>query len=199
MNRRKLIAVILSAVALLAAAGVLTWHFWPEPPPTTAQQVEQAVMTPTNPLEMSPQELDRWVNQVADTVERLPPHEMNKLLELALQNEELQERFRQLEPETRRRLMNLVSEEQRARLGAEMAQGMVAMLKAMPKSARNALLRSMHKRRQSERARGSGGDREFSTERFMEFHAATTPRQRAQFVRAMREMRRMMEDAGIHD
>jgi hypothetical protein len=96
--------------------------------------------------------------------------------------------------------MNLISEEQRARLGAEMAQGMVAMLRAMPRSLRNRMIREMHERGKRQRARGGGRrDREFSTERFMEFHAATTPRQRAQFVRAMREMRRMMEEAGIRD
>ena len=133
MKRKKLIVVILSIAGVLAAAGGLIWHFWPEPPPTTADQVYGVVMTGTNPLEMSPEELDRWVNDVADTVERLPPHEMEKLLHVAMQNDEMRQRFETLKPETRRRLMDLISQEQRARLGAEMATSMVAMLKAMPK------------------------------------------------------------------
>jgi len=203
MNRRKLIVTIVSIVCVLGAAGVLAWHFWPEPPPTTADQVYGAVMTDDNPVEMSPEELDRWVNSVADTVERLPSHEMNKLLTVALQDEEMRKRFESLKPETRRRLARLISDEQRARLGAEMMQGMVQFLKAMPKPLRNKAIREMHEhgKRQRERARkeGRGGPHEMTKERFAEFHASSTPRQRGQFIRAMREMRKMLDDAGVRD
>jgi len=198
MNRRKLIAATLSVAAVLAAAGALAWHFWPEPPPTTADQVYGTVMVEDNPLEMSPKDLDRWVNSVADVVERLPPHEMEKLLRLALQDKEMRQRFRKLEPETRRRLMSLISQEQQARLGVEMMQGMVHFLKAMPKSVRVRMIREMHKRREQGHGEG-GGHPKMTKERLAEFHASTTPRQRAQFVRAMREMRIMLEEAGIRD
>lgn len=200
MDRRKLALVAGSIVLLAAACGLLAWHFWPEPPPTTANQVYGTVMTQANPLEMSPEELDRWVNQVADVVERLPAHEFQKLLSSAMSDEEMRKRFESLKPETRRKLMNLISEEQRARMMAEMAQGMVAIFKAMPKPLRDAALRKMHEQGQRQRAqRGGGrdGHPEMTKQRFAEFQAATTPRQRATFVRAMREMRAMMESAGI--
>lgn len=198
MNRRKLIAAILSVAAVLAAAGALAWHFWPEPPPTTADQVVGTVMVEDNPLEMSPKDLDRWVNSVADVVERLPPHEMEKLLRVAMQDQEMQRRFESLQPETRRRLMSLISQEQQARLGVEMATSWVAFMRAMPKSVRVRMIREMHKRRDRGHREG-GGHPKMTKDRLAEFHAATTPRQRAQFVRAMREMRVMLEEAGIHD
>ena len=202
MNRKKLIAVIVSVVCVLAAAGALTWHFWPEPPPTTADQVYGSVMSDDNPLEMSPKELDRWVNDVADTVQRLPAHEMQKLLQVAMQDEEMRKRFESLKPETRRRLVDLISEEQRARLGAEMMEGMVQFLRAMPKPLRVRAIREMHERGKRHRERGGGegrGHPEMTKERFAEWHAATTPRRRAQFVRAMRDMRQMLEEAGVRD
>ena len=203
MKWKRPLIVVGCLIAVGAAAGVLTWHFWPEPPPTTATQVVGAVMVEKNPLEMTPKQLDEWVNAVADVVERLPAHETQKLLQVAMQDEAIRERFESLKPETRRRLFNLISEEQRARMMASMAQGMVAMFKAMPKSVRNAALRQMHARRKQGEARrareGKGGHPPMTKERFAEFHAATTPIQRAQFVRAMREMSKMMDEAGIRD
>jgi len=202
MNRRKLTLGIVSVVYVLGAAGALTWHFWPEPPPTTADQVYGAVMSDDNPLEMSPEELDRWVNDVADTVEHLPAHEMQKLLQVAMQDEDMRKRFESLKPETRRRLMNLISEEQRARLGAEMMEGMVLFLRAMPKPLRVRAIREMHARGRRHRERGGRegrGHPEMTKQRFAEWHAATTPRRRAQFVRAMRDMRKMLDEAGIRD
>ena len=199
MSRKKLALAIGSVVGLLAAAAMLVWHLWPEPPPTTADMVYGAVMAETDPLKMSPEELDRWVNDVASVVERLPPHEMQKLLTLALQNETIRQRFESLEPATRQRLVSLISQEQRARLGAEMAQGMVAFLKAMPRPVRNAAIRQMHEHGKRERGRrgGRGGHPEMTKERFAEWQAASSPRQRSKFIRAMRDMRKMLEDAGI--
>lgn len=199
MDRKKLALVIGSIVLLLAAGGVLAWHFWPEPPPTTANQVYGTVMTQDNPLKMSPEELDRWVNQVADVVERLPAHEFQKLLNTAMGDEEMRKRFESLKPETRRKLMNLISEEQRARMMAEWAPGMVAALKVMPKFLRDKALREMHEHGKRQRAKrgADGGHPKMTKQRFAEFQAATTPTQRAKFVRAMRDMRVMMESAGI--
>ena len=68
MDRKTLAIVSVCVVVVGAAAGVLTWHFWPEPPPTTADQVVATVMVEANPLEMTPEQLDRWVNDVADVV-----------------------------------------------------------------------------------------------------------------------------------
>ena len=201
MSRKKLAVVVGSVVGLFAAVGGLTWQFWPEPPPTTVDMVYGAVMVETDPLKMSPEELDVWVNNVASVVERLPPHEMQKLLTVALQDERIRQRFESLKPETRRRLSDLISQEQRARLGAEMAQGMVTFLRAMPRPVRNAAIRQMHERGKRERGKRGGrrGHPEISKEKLVEWQAASSPRQRSKFIRAMREMRQMFEDAGIED
>jgi len=202
MNRRTLAILIGSVACLAGAAAALGWYLWPEPPPTTADQVYGAVMSEDDPLEMSPEELDRWVNNVASVVERLPAHETQRLLEVALKDDRLRKRFESLKPETRQRLANLISQEQRARMAADMAVGMVQFLRAMPKPVRVRFIRQMHARGERERAqrRGRGGGKhEMTRERFAEWQAASVPRQRAKFVRAMREMRTMLEEAGIRD
>ena len=87
-------------------------------------------------------------------------------------------------------------------LGAEVLAGMVVFLPAMPKSLRVKAIREMHaqgKRQRARQGREGRGHPEMTKERFAEWHAATTPRRRAQFVRAMREMRAMLEEAGIQD
>jgi Mg/Co/Ni transporter MgtE len=194
MNRRRLVLVLVSLACLGAAAGVLTWHFWPEPPPSTADQVYDAVMG-AEPQELSDEEVADWIETVADTVDRLPPHEFEQLVTRALGDEKLRERFEALKPEQRRRLMNLVSEEQRSRMMAKMGPAMVKHFKAMPAPVRKVVFEQMMKRHRERR--GKGTHPEMTPRRFVERHAATTPRQRAEFVRAMREMRKMLQEAGV--
>lgn len=195
MRRRWLVIL---GLALIPVLGAVLWFVWPEPepPPSTADEVIETVLG-EDPTELSGEELDRWMARVVATVDRLPPHEFQPLVQKAMANAELRARFESLEPEQRRRLRNLVSEEQRAQMGAGMAKGMVAVLKAMPKALRDTTIREFHERAKARR--GEHGRREMTPKRFAEWHAATTPKQRAEFVRAMRDMRQMMEDAGVAD
>jgi len=190
---RKSLIIAGCVVCLLGAGGLLAWHFWPQPPPPTATELIETVMK-GDTAEMSDEELGEWMREVAAKAERLPPHEMQKLVEQAIGNEELRERFESLGPEERRRLANMVSEEQRARMMAKMAVGMVEMLKAMPPSARRAMFERMRERRGPFKGKAKG---EATKERVARWLSSTTPTQRAEFVRAMREMRRMMKEAGI--
>ncbi len=193
---RKWLLIVACAVCLLAAGGILAWYFWPQPPPTTAEQVVEAVLK-ADPAEMSQEELAAWIKDVAAKTERLPPHEMQKLVEQALANEGLRERFESLPPEERRKLVELVSEEQRARMMVTMATGVVQMLKAVPAPARKAMIQQMIDRREAYKGKGKGVHPEMSKESVARWLAATTPTQRAEVVRAMREMRKMMREAGI--
>lgn len=192
---RKVLLAIASALCLAAAGGVVTWWFWPPPPPTTAAQVIEAVMK-GDPAELSEKELEVWIADVAAKAERLPPHELQKLVEKALADEGLRERFESLSPEQRAKMAALVSEEQRARMMAKMATGFVAMLKAMPPPLRKVTIeQTLAKRDTHERVKG----REMTKDRVAQWLAATTPTQRAEMVRAMREMRTMMREAGIKE
>ncbi len=186
------------AACLLGAGSVAAWHFWPKPPPTTADQVVEAVMN-SDPAEMSQEELATWIRDVASKAERLPPHEMQKLVEKAMANEGLRERFESLPPEERRKLVELVSEEQRARMMAKFTTGMVAVLKALPAPARKVMLQQMIQRHEADRGKGKGDRPEMSKESVARWLAATTPTQRSEMVRAMREMRVMMKEAGLKE
>ena len=192
---RNVLMIGACVVSLLGAGGVLAWHFWPEPPPPTAEDV-YAAMTEVDPGELSEEELDRWVVKVADAVERLPAHEVEKFVGKAIADPKLRERFESLDEEHRKKLANLISDEQRARLMTEMVPRFVEQLKQMPPPARKLLIHGM---RAAHSRRRGGKRRTMSKERFAQFHAATTPRQRARIVRAFREMGKMMEEAGIRD
>ena len=196
--RRKVLLLVASVAALGVAGWLLAGYLKPKPKPSTAEQVVDAV-TKSDPAEMTEKGTEVWLKQVATLTERLPPHEMQKLVERALTDEKLKERFEALRPEDRQKLMGLVSEEQRARMMATMATGMVAMLKAMPPVARKAMLQQMRGRREAFKGKGKEGHGQMSKERVAQWLAATTPTQRAQFVRAMREMRTMMQEAGIRE
>jgi Mg/Co/Ni transporter MgtE len=149
----------------------------------------------SDPAELSGKQLDTWLRQVATMAERLPPHEMQKLVEKALTDESLRERFESLSPEDRQKLANLVSEEQRARMMAKMATGFVAMLKSMPPPLRKAMLQQMREKQEAHK-----GDRpQMSKQQVAQWLAATTPTQRAEMVRAMREMRKMLHEAGLKE
>ena len=191
MTRKRLL-IIGSIVCFVAAIGVLAWALWPGPPPTTADQV-LAVMMEADPTQLSEEELDPWMKQVASTVDRLSPHELQKLVDRAIADETLRQRFGSMSPQQREKMANLVSEEQRARVMVRMAAAGVRRLKAMPAPLRKATLRLIRARREA----GGHGPPQVTKERMAQWYGATTPRQRAQFVRAMREMRRMLEEAGI--
>ncbi len=196
MSRPRLLLIIGSVLCLGGAATLFAWHFWPEPPPSTVDEVYGAVMS-TDPTQLPEKDLERWIENVAATVERLPPHEFEKLITKALQDEQLRGRFESLKPEQRRKMMGLLSQAQQSRMMAKMGSSMVKYLKAMPAPLRKVALKTMLAHRKS---RGKGRRHHKMTRvRFAQRHAATTPRQRAEFVRAMREMRQMLEEAGIGD
>lgn len=195
---RKALLVGASVVCLLGAGGLTAWHFWPQPPPTTAEEVVAAVMT-SDPAAMPEKDLDAWIQAVASKAERLPPHEMQKLVEKALADPKVRERFESLSPEQRQKLVNLVSEEQRARMGAKFASGMVAALRVMPAPVRKMALEQMIQRRDAGMARAKAKGMEMSKDRVAQWLGATTPTQRAEMVRAMREMQQMMKDAGVKE
>ncbi len=195
---RKPLIIAACLACLVGAGGVLAWHFWPGPPPTTADQVLDAVMQ-SDPADMSEEELAVWMKDVAEKAERLPPHELQKLVERALSDEKLKARFESLAPEERQKLAELVSEEQRARMMATMAVGMVAMLKALPAPARKVMIQQMRERGEAYKGKGKGERHEMTKERVARWLSGTTPTQRAEMVRAMRDMRKMMEEAGFKD
>jgi len=196
--RRKVILISLSLVCLAAAGATLAWHFRPRPAPTTAEQVVEAVMK-SDPAEMSEAQLDAWIKEVAVQAERLPPHEMQKLVVSAMGNEKLRERFESLSLEQRQKLVNLVSEEQRAQMGAKFASGMAAALRVMPAPIRKAALQHMLSRRDADMARAKGKGMEMSKDRVAQWLGGTTPTQRAEMVRAMREIQQMMKEAGVKE
>ncbi|HUT33029.1 MAG TPA: hypothetical protein VNE39_06095 [Planctomycetota bacterium] len=196
--RLKVLLVVASVACLGVAGWLLAGYLKPAAKPSTAEQVVDAV-TESDPAAMSEKESEVWLKQVATLTERLPPHETQKLVERALSDEKLKQRFQSLRPEDRQKLMGLVSEEQRARMMATMATGMVAMLKAMPPTARKAMLQQMRDRRAGFKGKGKEGHGQMSKERVAQWLAATTPTQRAEMVRAMREMRKMMQEAGMRD
>jgi len=194
MARKTAVLVTMSVVSLAAAASLLAWHFWPEPPASTADQVVDTVMG-SDPTQLSDDKVKDWIADVASTVDRLPPHEFEKLIVKAMGDENLRKRFEALKPEQRRKLMNLVSEEQRSRMFAKMGTSVVKYFKAMPAVLRNIAIREMHAK--AHRGREGGKHRGMSKQRLMERHASTTPKNRAEFVRAMRDMRKMLEEAGV--
>lgn len=196
---RRRVALVFACVCLLGGAGaILAFALRPGPPPSTADEVF-AALDEVKPAELSDEDLDRWARKVASAIDRLPPHEFQRLVQKAVADESLRERFRSLDPEQRRKLMDLVSEEQRSRMMVSMAAAMVASLKAMPEELRTETLQRMWERREQMRGEGKRSGRPRMTkERFVRRVAATTPTQRARLVRAMREMRRMMHQAGIH-
>jgi len=192
--RRKLILLAIAAVCLGSTGWLLAGYLKPKPAPTTAEQVVDAMMA-SDPAELGEKQLDTWLRQVAAMAERLPPHEMQKLVEKALTDETLRERFESLTPEERHKLANLVSEEQRARMMAKMATGFVAMLKSMPPPLRKSMLQQMREKHEARK-----GERpQMSKQQVAQWLAGTTPTQRAEMVRAMREMRTMLQEAGLKE
>lgn len=196
--RRKVLFVLAWAACLGVAIWLTAGYLGRDPEPSTAEQVVDA-LAKLDPAEITEKEAEAWLKQVAELTERLPPHEMQKLVERALTDARLKERFESLRPEDRQKLMGLVSEEQRARMMAAFAKGAVAMLKAMPRVARKAILQQMRQRGEAAKGQFKGKGQEMSKQRVAQWLAATTPTQRAEMVRAMREMRAMMHEAGIRE
>jgi len=90
---------------------------------------------------------------------------------------------------------NLVCEEQRARVMVRMTAAGVRRLKAMAAPLRKAILRLIRARREA----GGHGPPQVTKERMAQRYGATTPRQRAEMVRSMRELRTMIQEAGFRD
>ncbi|MFP4055816.1 MAG: hypothetical protein ACLF0G_02985 [Candidatus Brocadiia bacterium] len=194
MSRRRTV-FLASALVVAAGLAVAAWLLWAAhrpPPPSTAEEVTAAV-TEADPSELSDEELEQWVRRVADLVERLPPHECERLVQRATADPALRERFRKLDPERREKLFDLISAEQRARMMSQAAQQWVQRLKKLPAPARKALLRTMGAAARKRR----GKRRTLSKDQIARHLAATTPTERARFVRTMREAREMMKEAGV--
>jgi Mg/Co/Ni transporter MgtE len=193
MRRKVLLGI---GIALIPVLGAAAWLTWPEPPPppSTADEIT-AALEAVDFSALSDEELTDWGERMAGTLQRLPPHEVQKLIGIAMADDRLRQRLEKLSPDQRERLANIMSEEQRARMMTDMAQGMVAVFRAMPKSLRGAAFRAMRERQKQRQGRSEHP--RMTPQRMAEWQAATTPTQRAKFVRAMREMRVMMREAGV--
>ena len=190
MNRTRAILLCL-ATLLLGASGVLAWRLWPRrpPPPSTAEEMYATVMK-VDPAQLPDAQRNEWATEVAKTFDRLPPHELEKLLPKVMNDEAWNERFKSLGPEQHRKMRNAVSQEKQIQMMLQI----VALFKAMPAPLRKAFFA-----KGQERMKQGGGHQQVSKEEMVEMIGSTTPSQRAQFVRAMREMRVMLEQAGVQD
>ncbi len=185
-----------AGIALIPALAAAAWFAQPEPvpPPSTATETMTAIES-VDFEGVSDEKLIEWGETVASTIQRLPPHELQKFVGMAMANPKLRERFEKLTPEQRKRLEGIMSEEQRVRVMTDMAQGFVKTMKAMPAFARNAALRAMSERRKAHE--GKSAHAAMTPAKMAQFQAASTPTERAKFIRAMRDMRVMMKEAGI--
>ncbi|NQT89111.1 hypothetical protein HQ560_20245 [bacterium] len=192
--RRKIL--LWTGIALIPALALTAWFTWPEspPPPSTADEVMAAIQG-IDLDTVSNEALVDWGERVASSLQRLPSHQLQKFVGMAIANPSLRARFEKLTPEQRQRLEGVMSEEQRVRMMAGMAQGFVTTMKAMPAFARNAALRAMHERRKTHE--GKSGHPPMTPKKMAQWQAASTPTERAKFVRAMRDMRVMAREAGI--
>jgi hypothetical protein len=190
MNRTRTILLCL-ATLLLGASGVLAWRLWPKrpPPPSTAEEMYATVMK-VYPAELPEVQRNEWATQVAKTFDRLPPHEFENLLPKVMNDEAWNERFKSLGPEQHRKMRNAVSQEKQIQMMLQI----VAMLKAMPAPLRKAVLA-----KSQERMKQGGNRQQIGKNEMVELIGSSTPSQRAQFVRSMREMRVMLEQAGVQD
>jgi len=188
MRRRLLIA---SAILTATAAGIAVWRFRPPPPPPPPSTTEDvyAAVARADPAKLADAEREQWVTEVAKTLERLPPHEFEKLVQRAMADPQWRERFDNLPPDQRRKLAGSISQEKQL----DMMLRVVKELKKAPPLLRKALIASAYKRMKSEK------HREVSKERMVERMASTTPTRRAEFVRALRDLRAMAEEAGIRE
>ena len=198
-TRRNLLLVV-AGLCFAAAVALAAWHLRPAPPPSTADEVHQIAGLP-NLGELSDQELDQWIDVLADTVRRLPPHEYKRLFKLAMADEGLREQFEALPPEKKKKLADLIPDEQKIPMMMSGFPEVVENLKRIPPILRRPMLRLGHaqRMRQRERLGKNGGHPKLTKERLAHFHAMSTPTQRAQFRRSMREMVKMLEDAGVRD
>jgi hypothetical protein len=193
--RSKRLLLVVSALCFLAAAGLLAWTLWPGPAATTADDVVVA-MKASDPATLPRHEADRWVRRVVTTIERLPPQEFQRLFQRAVGDEVLQRRFAALGPEQQQKLALLIPEEQFARLVVEMSVPMVQFCKSLPRPLRRGAVRHVHALSvRHAQARKASGRPEMSREDFARWQKATTPRQRAEFIRSMREMRKLLQEA----
>lgn len=185
--------LLISALCLLVAIGIAAWTLWPEPPPPTADDVA-AVMTRHDPAALSPPQREQWMGEVVDTIDSLPPQEFQKLFQKAMADPTLRERFHALGPQQQHKIGLLLSEEQFARMVVEMSAPMVDFCRRLPGPLRRSVVRHVH-RLSMEHAQARG--QEMSKDDFAHWQKATTPRRRAEFIRSMRLMRQMLQEA--HD
>jgi len=142
-----------------------------------------------DPAKLSEPGREKWVAEVASALDRLPPGEVEKLVATTAADPAWHERFRSLAPEQRRKIADHISRGKQIEMMAQM----VEMLKNAPPPVREAMLRQGRERMRQ------GGSFTMTKEQIAQHHASTTPTQRARFVRAMRELRKMADEAGVKD
>ena len=182
-----LLAIGLVAVAALGATAWVIWHEPPPLPPSTSEEAYAAVMD-TDPAALAEPDRDTWVETAGKLLDRLPPHEFEKLVQKTMSNAAWHARIASLDPEQRRKLIDLISEQKRL----DMFLQIVEMVKKMPAPVRKVLMQQG-----SARMKRPGGHPNITKDQIIDRIAGSTPTQRAKFVRAMRELRQMAEEAGI--
>jgi hypothetical protein len=196
MSKVRLIMLGGGAVTI-AVLGVVAWRVWrrpsspPPPPPSTAEEVYAAV-TESDPAQLPEEQRDKWLVRAGSAFDRLPPHEFEKLVLKAKDDPAWHERMASLQPEQRRKMMDLVSEQQRM----EMFLGVVETLKKMDAGTRNVMLQVGWQRMRAQ-GQGRGPHANITKDQIINHLTGTTPTQRAKFVRGMRQLRQMAEEAGI--
>ena len=179
---------LLCGVVVLAGCAAMVWAVWCRSrplAPTTAEEVYSAV-TQLDPAQLTDAEREKWARRVGSAFDRLPPHEFEKLVQKVISDEAWHERFRALDPEQRRRMAEQISEEKQL----EMLRQVLVVLKAMPPAARKALVQQARGR-----MRPQAGMPDITRERIAKRIASSTPTRRAEFIRSLRELRTMAEEA----
>jgi len=179
-------------LAVVVALGGVAWRLWsqpPPPPPSTAEEVYADVMD-ADPGKLPDADREEWLRKAGSAFDRMPPHEFDKLVRKTISDPAWHERMSSLPPEQRRKMMDLVSQEKQL----QMLLQVVEALKSTPAPLRKVLLEQGRKRMQSR-----GEFPNLSKQQMAERIGSTTPTQRARFVRAMRDLRKMAEEAGIKD
>jgi len=193
--RRKALLVAMSVACLLAAGGLVCWHLWPQPPAPTAEEVFTEVMA-ADPAKLPDERFSEWVTRSTASVEKLPPHEFDRLVRRCLADPTFRQRVVSLSWERRREFsINQVSPQHRARLMAVVGSAMVQFAKSLPAPLRRHAVRQFYAG-----YRHDSRDPRFpkpTTRELVGWKCGTTARQRAEFVRSLRDMRGMLEEADV--
>jgi hypothetical protein len=135
-----------AAGLMIAALGVGAWKAWAWaklPPASTAEEVYTAVTT-TDPATLTDETRKEWAAHVGSALDHLPPAEFDKLLKKTADDATWREHFRAVDPEQRRKLRDMMSEDQRM---AMMTQRLEQLKQMTPEERQEAF----------ERFRGPGG------------------------------------------